>query len=158
MIRKSGNRFSEKIMLKQKIERDDESKRSRHALAGGEQGKRHGNRRAPSWRGDERDSTAELLRHEILDDVQAEPGTALRTSGGEERIENVTLNFLRNAAAVIRESDLDLFHAEATRLDQHVSAKLIGEAVSDGVEDEIGQHPAVGTGKAVHDDIGGHLD
>jgi hypothetical protein len=28
MIRKSGNRFSEKIMLKQEIEQDDESKRS----------------------------------------------------------------------------------------------------------------------------------
>jgi len=42
-----------------------------------------------------------------MDDVQAEPDTALRTSGGEERIENVTLNFFQNAAAVIRESDLD---------------------------------------------------
>jgi hypothetical protein len=31
MIRKSGNRFSEKIMLKQTTERDDESKRSHHA-------------------------------------------------------------------------------------------------------------------------------
>jgi hypothetical protein len=78
------------------------------------------------------------LRHEIVDDVQAEPGTALRTSGGEEWIENVTLNFLRNASAVIRESDLDLFHAEATRPDQHVSARPIGEAVGDGVEDEVG--------------------
>jgi len=33
MIRKSGYRFSEKIMLKQKIERDDDSKKSHHALA-----------------------------------------------------------------------------------------------------------------------------
>src|SRR5437667_9483993 len=32
MIRKSGYRFSEKIMLKQKIERDDDSKKSHHAL------------------------------------------------------------------------------------------------------------------------------
>ena len=102
--------------------------------------------------------TAELLRHEIMDDVEAEPGTALRTSGGEERIENVTLNFLRNAAAVIRESDLDLFHAEATRLDQHVSARPIGEAVSDGVEDEVGQHLPVGAREAVHGDVGGYLE
>jgi hypothetical protein len=35
MIRKSGYRFSEKIMLEQKIERDDDSKKSHHALAGG---------------------------------------------------------------------------------------------------------------------------
>jgi hypothetical protein len=33
MIRKSGRRFPEKIMLKQKIERDDGSKKRRHALA-----------------------------------------------------------------------------------------------------------------------------
>ena len=33
MIRKSGHRFSEKIMLKQKIERDDDSKKSHPALA-----------------------------------------------------------------------------------------------------------------------------
>src|SRR5258707_8883686 len=33
MIRKSGYRFSEKIMLKQKIERDDDSKKSHRALA-----------------------------------------------------------------------------------------------------------------------------
>src|SRR6266540_5045192 len=32
MIRKSGRRFSEKIMLKQKIERDDDSKKSHLAL------------------------------------------------------------------------------------------------------------------------------
>jgi len=32
MIRKSGYRFFEKIMLKQKIERDDDSKKRRHAL------------------------------------------------------------------------------------------------------------------------------
>src|SRR6202521_5197046 len=32
MIRKSGYRFSEKIMLKQKIERDDDSKKSHLAL------------------------------------------------------------------------------------------------------------------------------
>jgi hypothetical protein len=32
MIRKSGYRFSEKIMLKQKIERDDDSKKSHPAL------------------------------------------------------------------------------------------------------------------------------
>jgi len=53
----------------------------------GRAGKRHANCGALSWRGDKRDSTAELLRHEIMDDVQAEPDTALRTSGSEEGIE-----------------------------------------------------------------------
>jgi hypothetical protein len=32
MIRKSGYRFSEKIMLNKKIERDDDSKKNHHAL------------------------------------------------------------------------------------------------------------------------------
>ncbi|MGY3614556.1 hypothetical protein [Bradyrhizobium sp. USDA 10063] len=31
MIRKSGDRFSEKIMLKQELKRDDDSKKSHHA-------------------------------------------------------------------------------------------------------------------------------
>src|SRR5260370_19017880 len=123
-----------------------------------EQGKCHVNGRAFSERGNERDSTAELLRHEIMDDVQPEPGTALRTSSGKERIENVTLNFLRNAAAVIRESDLDLFHAEATRIDQHVSASPIVESVIDGVEDEVGQHLPVSARIAVQGDVRGHLE
>jgi hypothetical protein len=33
MIRKSGSRFSDKIMLKQKIERDEDSKKNHPALA-----------------------------------------------------------------------------------------------------------------------------
>src|SRR6266436_6131668 len=127
-------------------------------LAGSEKGKGHANGRALSRRGDERDSAPKLLRHEIVDDVEAETDTALGTSGGEERIKHVTLDFFRNAAAVIRESDLDLFRAEATRLDQHVSARPVGEGVSDGVEDQVGQHLPVGAGEAVHDDVGGHLN
>ena len=83
---------------------------------------------------------------------------ALRASGGEKRIENVTLNVLRDAAAVIRERDLDLLRAEAARLDQHVSVSPIGEAVSDGVEDEVGQHLPVGARVAVHGDVGGHIE
>ena len=51
-----------------------------------------------------------------MDDVEAKPRTALRTFGGEERIENVPLNFFRDAATVIRESDIDLLKTEATRL------------------------------------------
>ena len=70
----------------------------------------------------------------------------------------MTLHFLRNAAAVIGERDLDLVHAEAACLDQHVSARPIGEAVGNGVEDEVGQHLPVGAGEAVHDDIAGYLD
>ena len=94
----------------------------------------------------------------LCDDVEAEPGAALRPSRGEKRIENAASNVLRHAAAVIGERDLDLVQPEPARLDQHLSAGPIGEAVRDGVEDEVGQHLPVGPGKAVHGDIGGYLD
>src|SRR5215211_3350558 len=93
-----------------------------------------------------------------MNDVQAEPGAALRTSGREERIESAALNFLRNTVAIIRESDLDLFRADATRLDQDVPAGPIGEAVSDGVEDKVGQYLPVRAREAVDDDIGRYLN
>jgi hypothetical protein len=41
--------------------------------------------------GDERDSAAEVLRDEIMDDVQTEPGTALRTSGRDGRATSIRL-------------------------------------------------------------------
>jgi hypothetical protein len=48
MIRKSGYRFSEKIVLKQKLERDDDSKKSHPALGRGEiVGKDEVRRRSP---------------------------------------------------------------------------------------------------------------
>ena len=63
--------------------------------------------------------------------------TALGASGGEERIESATLRLRRHAPAVVGESDLDLIHAEVSRVDQHVSAGSIVEAVGNGVEDEV---------------------
>src|SRR5882724_3341081 len=108
---------------------------SRHSgglyLTGRAQGKCHANGRTLSWRGVERDPAAELLRHEIMDDVEAEAGAPLRTSGGEERIKNLALDGLRDAATVVGENDLGLVRAEAMRPDQHVSAGAAGEAVGD---------------------------
>src|SRR6202008_2502349 len=95
--------------------------------------------------------------HEVADDVKAEAGTALRTPGGEERIKHVPLNLLRNSTAVIRDSNLNLSRVEMTGLDQDVSVKAAGEAVSDRVEDEVGQHLPVGARVAVEHDVGGYL-
>lgn len=107
---------------------------------GASRGKCHANGRALPWRGGERDSAAaELLRYKRMDDVQAEPVLPC-ASGSEKRIENATLNFLRNAVAIIRECDLDPFRTETTRLDQDVSTRPIGEAVSGGVEDKVRRH------------------
>src|SRR5262245_40778535 len=90
--------------------------------------------------------------------VEAEPSTAVRTSGCEKRIENVTLNFAWNAAAVIRESDLDLPHAKGARPDEYVSAAPVSETVNDGVEDKVGQHLPVRTRVAAQRDAGGNFD
>src|SRR5690242_10751681 len=87
------------------------------------QGKRHVDRCALPRRRDQRDPAAELLRHEIIDDVKAEPGAALVTARGEERVENVSLDMLRDTAAIIREGDLDLVRTQAARLEQHVPTR-----------------------------------
>src|ERR1700756_1427894 len=46
----------------------------------------HAKCRALSRLRDQRDAAAELLRHQIVDDVEAEAGIALGARGGEERI------------------------------------------------------------------------
>ena len=46
--------------------------------------------------------------------MKPKPGITLTAPRGEEWIEYSALNFLGNTAAVIREGDLDLVHAEAT--------------------------------------------
>jgi hypothetical protein len=48
------------------------------ACSGGKQRKRYANARTISWGRDERDLTAELIRHQVMDDVKAEPGAPLR--------------------------------------------------------------------------------
>src|SRR3989442_14227996 len=50
----------------------------RLCVVGRNQWQRHAKGRALSWCGDKRDRSAELLRDQIVDDVEAEPGTALR--------------------------------------------------------------------------------
>src|SRR5262245_9338399 len=94
-----------------------------------------------------------MLRHEIVDDVEAEAGVALAAVGGEKRIEDVALHIARDADTVIRKRDLDLLAIELARLDQHASRMLAGEAVREGVEDEIGQYLPVGAGVAVQRDL-----
>jgi len=85
---------------------------------------------ALSWRGDKRDSNAELLRHEIMDDVQAEPDTALRTSGSEEGYRKRDAGPLPETPLPSSEKVISTCSfAEATRLDQHVSAGSVGEGV-----------------------------
>lgn len=56
----------------------------------------------------------------------------------------MALNIVRDAAAVVRDGDLHLIAAEAAGRDQHPSGGPIGKAVSDGIEDEIGQDLTVG--------------
>ena len=87
------------------------------ASAGDFERKRHAERRAFSRRRDKRDLTTELLRHDDLHDVEAEPDTAQAASRGEEGIENAMLHLRRHAPPVVGESDLDLIDSDAARID-----------------------------------------
>src|ERR1700754_4627990 len=87
-------------------------------VSGGDQRKCHANRSTFSRGGDECDTAAELLGHEIVDDVEAEPGTTFRPPRGEERIEDMPLGLLRNACSVVGEGNFDEVVADAGSLEQ----------------------------------------
>jgi hypothetical protein len=56
----------------------------------------------------EPDLAAELLRHDIVDDVQTKPCRTPVAASGEERIEGLSFDFRRHAAAVIGDEQLDV--------------------------------------------------
>jgi len=51
---------------------------------------------------------AEAVGDDAVDDMQAEPGTALIPAGGEERIEGAAADVEAHAAAIVRKDDLDI--------------------------------------------------
>src|SRR5690242_20452697 len=57
--------------------------------------------RAPSQPRFEAQPTAQLLRHQIEDDVQTEPGPAVVATRREERIQRAPLNLLAHSYAVV---------------------------------------------------------
>src|SRR6185312_8516355 len=105
-------------------------------------------------RGIEIETPAEPVGHDAVDDMKAEPGTALVPPGGEERIEGAAADIERHAAAIVGEDDLDVVLSGGARLDFDDPGPAIGKSVRHRIEEKIGQHLAVGTGIAVHAEIG----
>src|SRR5262249_7965625 len=64
--------------------------------------------------------TAELLGHQIEDNVQAEAGSALVAARREEGIERAALDLLAHAHAVVGHEDIDVV-ADLPRLDDDAS-------------------------------------
>src|SRR5215472_7846042 len=54
----------------------------------------------------DRNAAAVLLRHNVVADRQAEAGALAGRLGGEERLEQLVPDFLRNADTVVTHSDL----------------------------------------------------
>ena len=54
--------------------------------------------------------------HDIVDNVQAEPGAALVAPCGEERIEGTTPHVKAHPDAIVGKNDLDIFLAGLTDL------------------------------------------
>src|SRR5436190_92018 len=65
----------------------------RRRLGGGYTRKGNAKTRAPAQPRLEAQPSAQLLRHEIVDDVQTEPGSALVSARREEGIERAALGF-----------------------------------------------------------------
>src|SRR6266436_521902 len=121
-------------------------------------GKNHLDSRAAAGFGIEVEPAAETVGHDAVDDMQAEPGTALIAARGEERIERAAADVHAHAAAIVGKKNLDIFLARRPHLDVDRAGFAVGEGVRHGIEEQIGQHLSVGSGIAVHDEVGLAID
>ena len=60
---------------------------------------------------------------------------------------------MRHPAAIVLEQDLHVVVASLLNLDVDTAGIAVREGVRDRVEEQVGQHLAVGTGKAVHGQV-----
>ena len=113
--------------------------------------------RASSRRRLQGHTSPKMPRHNVVDDVKAEASAALRSPGGKERIEDMPLHLVRHSLTVVRNDDLNVGRVETASTDQNASAVNAIEAVSNRIEDEIGEHLPVWPGEAVHHDVSRNL-
>ena len=103
-------------------------------------------------------AAAEPACHKIIDDMQAEAGAAVAAAGGEERLEGAALDLLAHADAVVGELDLHVVAAGTADRQPHGARAPVREGVHQRIQDQVGQHLAVGAGIAVHHDLLGDID
>src|SRR5262245_30673417 len=103
----------------------------------------HLHRRHP-WDGDaksgapaqprlESHAAAELLRHQIENDMQAETGAALVAPRGEEWIEGAPLNLLAHADTVVGYEQVDVV-AHLPRLDDDAAGAAVWKSMDHAIE------------------------
>src|SRR4051812_11481977 len=100
------------------------------------------------------DSAAEMAGDNAVDDVQSQPRATLVAAGGEERIERLAPDILAHAAAVIGKNDLDVVVVIGPRRDAYGAGAAVGKGVGDRIEEQVGQHLTIGSGKTVHHQAG----
>jgi len=126
-------------------------------FAGRDAGQCDAKPRAPTQSRFESQSAAELLGHQIEDDVKPKPGTALATARGEEGVERATLDLLSHADSVVGHEDIHVV-AHLPRLDDDGPGAPVGKGMNDAVEEQIRQYLSIGPRIAIHADAGRHID
>src|SRR5262249_22991342 len=129
----------------------------RWRLGGRYAGKSDAKARAPTQPRLEAQAAAQLLRYEIVDDVETKPGSALVSPGRKEGIERAALGLLGHSDAVIGDEELHVI-ADLTGLDQDAAGATVGKGVDHAVEKQVGQYLSVGARITVHDDARGDID
>src|SRR6516164_1934529 len=97
--------------------------------------------------------TAETVGDDAVDDMQSEPGAALVATSGKERVERAAANIERHAAAIVGKDDLDIVPSGFAHLNVDHAWPAIRKGMRHRVEEQVGQHLAVGTRIAVHDQV-----
>ena len=101
---------------------------------------------------------AQLLGHEIINDVQAKSGAAFVAARGEEGVERLALHVGRHAGAVVGKCDLDIVAAARLGRDRNGPRAPVGKGMGRGVQEQVGQNLAVRAGIAVDDEVFRHFD
>src|ERR1700738_2514070 len=109
----------------------------RRRLGGGFTGKSTAKPLPPAHPRLEAQPPAQLLRHEIVDDVQTEPGSALVSPGRKEGIERAALGFFSHSDAIVGNEEFHVIR-QLTGLDPDAAGAAVRKGVDNAVEKKVG--------------------
>jgi hypothetical protein len=96
----------------------------------------------------------QTIRHDSVDDMQAETSMALIPASRKKRIESLAPDVWAHAAAVVREENYYFIVPGCLDLDVDDTAFAVGKRVRDRIEKKVGQHLPVRAGITVHRQTG----
>ena len=96
----------------------------------------------------------QTIRHDAVDDMQAEAGTALIPASREEWIEGFSPDIEAHTAAVVRKENFNIIKAGGLDLDVDETCLTLGKRMRDRIEEKVCQHLPVRVGITVHRQIG----